>query len=109
ELLRRYGLPLRPRTCVWVFYEGNDLEDLHRYEKTAPNWPRLSKEMNSFWQRSFTRNGSLAVHRVANSLQGRPWSLEPVLVARSGLFQASSGTTQLIFHNQGLYLSASDY
>jgi lysophospholipase L1-like esterase len=29
-ILREYGLPLRPRDVVWVYFEGNDLADLGR-------------------------------------------------------------------------------
>lgn len=31
-VLRRFGLPLRPRACVWAFYEGNDLGEADLYE-----------------------------------------------------------------------------
>lgn len=30
-VLKRYALPLRPRTIIWTFYEGNDLGDLIHY------------------------------------------------------------------------------
>jgi len=30
-VLKRYGLPLRPRTVVWMFFEGNDLADVITY------------------------------------------------------------------------------
>lgn len=32
EILKRYGLRLRPKVCVWAFYEGNDLADAAEYE-----------------------------------------------------------------------------
>ncbi|MBI4590750.1 MAG: hypothetical protein HY725_18145 [Candidatus Rokubacteria bacterium] len=28
-VLRRYAVPLRPRTVVWAFFEGNDLKNVH--------------------------------------------------------------------------------
>ena len=31
--LERYGLPLRPKSVVWFFFEGNDLLDVPRYEE----------------------------------------------------------------------------
>ena len=30
-VLKRYALPLHPKSVVWVFYEGNDLRDAERY------------------------------------------------------------------------------
>jgi hypothetical protein len=33
EVLRRYGVELAPKVCVWVFFEGNDLADLRRYKE----------------------------------------------------------------------------
>lgn len=30
-VLRRFGIARRPTVCVWAFYEGNDLADLHDY------------------------------------------------------------------------------
>jgi hypothetical protein len=36
-VLRRYGLPLRPHTVVWMFFEGNDLSDVaRRYPAPVP-------------------------------------------------------------------------
>jgi hypothetical protein len=32
HVLRRFGLPLQPNTCVWAFYEGNDLQDVNAYD-----------------------------------------------------------------------------
>jgi hypothetical protein len=31
-VLERHGPELKPRTCVWAFYEGNDIDDAERYE-----------------------------------------------------------------------------
>jgi len=31
-VLKRYGLPLRPRTVVWMFSEGSDLKDVIHYD-----------------------------------------------------------------------------
>jgi len=50
-VLKRYGVPLRPRTVVWMFYEGNDLSDVvqyDRYMRRHPGW------WSQFWGRSFT-------------------------------------------------------
>ena len=53
-VLKRYGLPLHPRTVIWTFFEGNDLSDAERYEEKvaragSPFWRNL-------WSRSLTRN-----------------------------------------------------
>jgi hypothetical protein len=52
-VLKRYGLPLRPHTVVWMFFEGNDLQDVMGYRQAMRNTP-------SFWRafvaRSFTRS-----------------------------------------------------
>src|SRR5262249_37749911 len=52
-VLRRYGLPLRPHTVVWMFSEASDLADTIRY-------PREVGVRRHFWldfhDRSFTRN-----------------------------------------------------
>jgi SGNH hydrolase-like domain, acetyltransferase AlgX len=58
EVLRRYGLALRPQTCVWSFYEGNDLIDSQRFEGKQAEVRRYSQQsrLQSWSQRSFTRN-----------------------------------------------------
>lgn len=52
-VLKRYGLRLRPRQVVWMFYEGNDLDDVQHYDQFIHSKP-------SYWQdliaRSFTKN-----------------------------------------------------
>ena len=52
-VLKRYGLPLHPRTVIWAFFEGNDFSDAERYEEAvasagSPLWRNL-------WYRSLTR------------------------------------------------------
>jgi hypothetical protein len=32
-VLKRFGASLGPRLCIWTFYEGNDLDDVERYEQ----------------------------------------------------------------------------
>jgi len=62
-VLRRYALPLRPQSCVWVFFEGNDLMDVARYQAALRDWPGFSRSLHTFDQRSFTRNLLLRLHR----------------------------------------------
>jgi lysophospholipase L1-like esterase len=54
--LRKYGLPLRPQTVVWFFYEGNDLSDTEEYEEMVADWPKHVAEERSFAVRSFFSN-----------------------------------------------------
>ncbi len=55
-VLKRYALPLHPKSVVWVFYEGNDLWDAERYpdriSRLKSNWDAV----DAVWDRSFTRN-----------------------------------------------------
>ncbi len=55
-VLRRYGLPLQPKVVVWLFFEGNDLLDVPRYERFMREWDAYMKETHGFKERSFTRN-----------------------------------------------------
>jgi hypothetical protein len=59
NVLVRHGLGLAPRTCVWAFYEGNDLQDLHEFDANRKNlkWILDDRRSSSFYSRSFTRNG----------------------------------------------------
>jgi len=55
-VLRRYGLTLRPKIVLWFFFEGNDLLDVKRYETFTREWDVTVDDLNSFKQRSFTKN-----------------------------------------------------
>jgi hypothetical protein len=57
HVLRRFGLPLRPRACVWAFYEGNDLDEADLYEAHRQILKRamLGGPMIAF-DRSFAKN-----------------------------------------------------
>ncbi len=60
-VLKRFGLPLKPKTVVWAFFEGNDFIDAQGYDNGA----HLSS--NTFWQdfwfRSLTRNVAVSMFR----------------------------------------------
>jgi hypothetical protein len=58
HLLRRYGLPLRPGTLVWAFYEGNDLQDVNAYDSYQRDlrWIVRGDAQAGFYSRCFTRN-----------------------------------------------------
>ncbi len=61
-VLKRYGLPLRPKVVLWLFFEGNDLLDVSRYERSVRDWETTVKANHGFVSRSFTKN-SLRVLR----------------------------------------------
>jgi hypothetical protein len=52
-VLKRYGLPLQPRTVVWMFFEGNDLEDVIAFREAVLHPPNAWR---AFVKRSCTRN-----------------------------------------------------
>jgi hypothetical protein len=89
EVLRRYGLPLHPQACVWAFFEGNDLQDVERYEKALPVWPELSRRNHSFALRSFTRNALYALRRLVRTRLGE--DATGTLAYPSGVFRAQGG------------------
>ena len=66
-VLKRYALPLHPKSLVWVFYEGNDLRDAERYADRISflktNWDAV----DTIWNRSFTRN---SLTWLTNVIQG---------------------------------------
>jgi len=74
-VLKRFALPLRPKTVVWVFYEGNDLNDIQRYEDNH----RLTVETRSpqgflfrIWTHSFLNNFLATVVRLRDGCQSSP-------------------------------------
>ncbi len=60
--LKRYALPLNPKTIVWVFYEGNDLGNVDGYERDIAALTNENRFMP--WMRSFSRNALLALGRI---------------------------------------------
>jgi hypothetical protein len=67
-LIRRYALALRPRVVVWVFFEGNDLEDIYVYRSLTADFSKARAERHGIPARSFVRN---AAERLMN-LFGNP-------------------------------------
>jgi len=59
NVLRRFGVGYRPDVCVWAFYEGNDLQDLHEYDANVKNLKYIldPRRAESAYGRSFLRNG----------------------------------------------------
>ena len=63
-VLKRYGLPLHPRTVIWTFFEGNDFSDAEQYEE------KVARAGSPFWRdlrsRSLIRNVLTRWLRPAN-------------------------------------------
>jgi hypothetical protein len=89
EVLRRFGLPLHPRACVWAFFEGNDLQDVERYQQALPIWPELSRRNHSFALRSFTRNALYALRRLGRTSGGE--DATGTLAYPYGIFREGNG------------------
>ncbi len=110
ELLRRYGLQLHPKVCVWAFYEGNDLWDMQRYNRAIRNWENFSKKLHSFRERSFTKNGVLGARRIFDLLRNYDVDYDTKLAEISAVFEESDGRkARIYFVGERTSLSASDY
>jgi len=97
-VLKRYGLPLQPRTVVWMFSEASDLKDVIHYEHVIAE-RRKPPRPSTFWERSFTRT-ALARLRVALR-----HALRPSGAKRSALVEAPSGekrTTYFLYSSPPL-------
>jgi hypothetical protein len=63
HVLRRYGVALQPKVCFWLFFEGNDLSDVHNYDQAIVNWKPDVRNFDWFSQRCLTRNSLWALLR----------------------------------------------
>jgi hypothetical protein len=101
-VLKRFGTSLRPRLCIWTFYEGNDLDDVERYEQLRQD--RVPTVVRSTpRERSFGRNAlRVLAERLSPLLTPDPADRAPW-----GTLQNDDGrTTQLFFQHQGPQLSS---
>ena len=95
-VLQRYALPLHPHTVVWMFFEGNDLQDVIFYRLMLEHPPTLRQ---AFWKRSFTRNAYLAVKRLFKPPVKTPGT------QRAGICQGPDGrqlTTYFAYRSRAL-------
>jgi len=67
-VLRRYGLPPRPRVVVWMFFEGNDLYEAGRFEELTRDWDAILSDRNRFDKRSFSVNAVIALRDATTPL-----------------------------------------
>jgi len=87
-VLKRYGLPLRPRLVLWMFFEGNDLGDVISYRREVRNQENFWR---AFVRRSFTRSAAYEVKRILSR------RVKPPGVQRSGLLPMLNGQTRTVY------------
>ena len=94
HILERFGLPKRPKTCVWVFYEGNDLEDASEYESNRAAVASLGPVSASriLYERSFLRNALMYARRAWLA----PEKTRPAS-RYQGMFPSRSGNVTMTF------------
>ncbi len=77
-VLKRFGLPLQPKVCVWAFFEGNDFGDMRRYDHARANWAAHVKSLHSFSKRSFTRSALTLAKELVRPDAGKSVAYEDV-------------------------------
>jgi hypothetical protein len=101
-VLNRSIASSRPKLCIWTFYEGNDLDDVERYEQLR-NGSGLQATRSTHWQRSFSHNA----FRVLAEQFGPLFTANPADRAPWGTFPSDDGrTTRLFFHGRGVRCSS---
>ncbi len=100
HVLRRFGVPLRPRACVWAFYEGNDLQDVAAYEADRDRAGRAGVESaaRDWYARGFARNGLAYLAREWL----RPEPTRPAGL-QAGRFVEASGRAVPIYFSCGVH------
>jgi hypothetical protein len=100
-VLKRYAASLHPRLCIWMFYEGNDLDDVERYERLRYGNGQTTTPSTS-WERSFARD---TLGAIAQRL-GRGLNPDSAEQAPQGTFQNNDGQKmRLLFPNRGVQRS----
>ncbi len=104
-VFKRYALNLRPKTLVWVFFEGNDLLELSaEAEESAQTAPEVSHWYDDYWMRSLTRNLLVLSKQVARGCVPQKTFLD-----FRGKFQAADGKhIELFFWEKPAPLKATD-
>lgn len=90
----RYGLPLKPKVLVWLFFEGNDLGDVRYWEWATKDLIGLHEDYHGIIHRSFTMNAPRILYHMLRSFK-------PSGYERSGLAAAADGTKERVYflHN----------
>jgi hypothetical protein len=90
-VLKRYALPLHPRTVLWMFYEGNDLKDVIHYRNVTARTHKPPSYWTRFRERSFTSNALAQVY-----FRMRP-VFRPSGIKHSGVMQTSDGNKFTVY------------
>ncbi len=90
----RYGLPLKPKVLVWLFFEGNDLGDVRYWEWATKDLVGLREDYHGLIHRSFSMNAPRILYHMLRSFK-------PSGYERSGLTAAADGSKERIYflHN----------
>ncbi|HZS12497.1 MAG TPA: GDSL-type esterase/lipase family protein [Nitrospirales bacterium] len=100
--LRRFALALNPQTIVWVFFEGNDLQDTLRYNKLHDNWALHSGAR--FSDRSFTYNALKVTAGMLHSCTPAPEYIKRYAIVPDG----RGGQVRMYFGEEPARLDARD-
>ena len=93
-VLRRYGMGLRPRVVLWFFFEGNDLDNVARYDglrklAASPDVPKAP-----FQDRSFVRNALWAAARLTTTPRR---VASPEALRYGGSFMRADGRQEIVY------------
>jgi len=106
-VLQRYGLKLQPRIVLWLFFEGNDIPDVRRYERLSRTWEAEMRRVQAPLQRTLSRN---VLNLLAALTEPSPPRDELKARRRSCAVRATGtdGTIPLYFAYEGKPLSEED-
>jgi SGNH hydrolase-like domain, acetyltransferase AlgX len=92
-VLKRFALPLHPKTIIWLFFEGNDFSDANAFHKRTTQQTAASTFWQNVWFRSFSRNLlSLYFHRPV--IACRP---NAAIARYNGQFSNAQRVTETIY------------
>lgn len=92
-VLRRFGLPLRPRAVVWFLFGGNDLRDVPDYEQALESVAK-GRPKRPLRDRAFIGNALLALSKFTTPARSEP---SRQAVENSGLFAREDGTRERVY------------
>ena len=90
-VLRRYALPLHPRTVIWMFSEASDLKDVIHYHAVTEHQYKAPGFWSALWGRSFTRNVLAQIY-----VQGRR-ALRPSGALRAAVVPGQNGDPRTVY------------
>ncbi len=94
-VLKRYALPLHPKTVVWVFYEGNDWHDLYAYDEAVKQVPSVGSRSGWLVEHSFLLNAVPALLRTMKGCVPDPYA-EGIY----GVVASAAGADRQLFGQQ---------